>query len=422
VAHQHKIRNKFCPYVLIFFSLLFSLPAIAGDFHLDTTVLGQVRDNDELEKEVPVNGYLGLGVNQPSWHLSGESNMRFFRDFDQKVNDYDLYQTVLHFKPLEYFQLDLGRQFINQGFTASVIDGIMLQLMQSKQIDVTLYSGIPRSVEIGDFNRNDGLLSGLTVAMKKVHNTTAHFHFAWRKNDITQSDLKKNDELYVGVDVSHQFPVTTTPMIYGLFEYDVAAKVINTGTAGIDIYPISQLALNAEFNYFNINRDTNRPTIFSLFTQGNLMQGRFAATWTIVPEYLDFICSYSYQNEKVIEGDRQQGHLIDAAFQVSVEQVGFHIEPGYYYQKSFGGHLNGVRALIHEQFTDKFYADLGVDFAKYVKITNNNDNAFSTIIWSGYEVVKGLTLSGGFEYNTNTFFNRDIRGSFKVAYVFDHGI
>lgn len=401
---------------------LFFPPAVnAGDFHLDATALGQVRDNEDMAREVPTNGYLGLSVNEPDVHLSAESNMRFFRDFAEKVNDYDLYQTVLHYRPLEDFQLDFGRQFIDQGFTASVIDGLMFQIMRSRHVDVTVYSGIPRNVEIGDFNKNDGLLSGMTVGVKNFHNTAGHFHFAWRKNSITENDLKRNDELYVGADLSHQFMVKSTPMIYGLIEYDVAAKVMNTGTAGLDIYPASWLALNAEFNYYNVNRDTNRQTVEGVFLPGRTMQGRLATTWTIVPEYLDFVQSYSYQYAKNA-GETTGSHLIDAAFEVSFDQIGLRFEPGYYYSKSFGGHLHGGRLLVHEQFTDEFYADLIFDFTKYVKITNNNDSALSTVLWSGYEVVKGLIISGGFEYNRNTFFDTDIRGSFKVSYVFDHAI
>lgn len=409
-------------YFLVILSLFFSIPVYAGNFQLDTTIIGQVRQDEQDRTESPVNGYLGLAVDQPKWHISAETNMRLFRDFNRHFDDYDLYQAVLHIRPIDALQIDFGRQFVNQGFSAEILDGIQLQIMPKGYVHLVLYTGIPRSDEIGDFNKNDGLLSGLTLGLKNVSRTNAQVHAAWRKVNIRFNDLKENDEIFVGANLSHQLDVKASPLFYGLIEYNVAGKVLDAGSGGIDLYPSRRVGLNLEFNVFNVNKESDRPTILGLFTQGRMLSGRFASTWTLIPEHLDLVESYSYQRVEIQSRVHRNGHLIDTALHISFDDLGLHIAPGYYFANSFGGTLHGARISIHEQFTDEFYADVGFDFTTYNKITNDNDNAYSLVAWSGYEIFKGWTVAAGFEYNRNNLLTRDIRGSMQISFNYDRNI
>ena len=118
----------------------------------------------------------------------------------------------------------------------------------------------------------------------------------------------------------------------------------------------------------------------------------------------------------------RRGHLAESALPFSFDAIGLVLTPGYYFADSFGGRLHGAKASVHEQWTGSFYTEVGVDFVKYTKITNDNDIAFSTVAWTGYELLKGWTVSGGVEYNKNNAHNKDIRASFRMDYRFDHGI
>ena len=269
------------PMIFILLVLLsLGLPSTVGaaEFGLDTTLLGQVRENEGDQTEIPVNGYLGLGFSQSKWNFSGETNMRLFRDFPRKLDDYDLYQAVLHIQPIQALKIDFGRQFVSEGFSTEILDGIRLTLMPLKYLDITVYTGMPRSVETGDFDKNNGLFSGISLGLKNVARTNARIHAAWRKHNIRFNDLKQNDEILVGADLSHQFAIPERPLLYGLVEYNVTGKNLDAGTAGVDIAPFSGAALNLEFNYFNVNRDSDRPTILGLFARGRLLTGRFAST------------------------------------------------------------------------------------------------------------------------------------------------
>src|SRR3990167_1734810 len=118
-------RGRWIYAISLIFLLFPSIPVWASEFHVDTTLLGQTRINENNQRETPLNGYLGFGGSQEGgWRLEGQAAMRFFGDPSLSISEYDLYQAVLHFAPVEKLKVDFGRQFVNQGFYAAVMDGI----------------------------------------------------------------------------------------------------------------------------------------------------------------------------------------------------------------------------------------------------------------------------------------------------------
>lgn len=409
--------RKICSLALCCAVALSAAPAVAGELRLDAAEWSQYRKNAKLQRELPTNTYLGGGVTDlGKWHVGAQTDMRFFRDLKRSIGDYDLYQGLVHAQPSESVQFDLGRQFVSQGFSAEILDGVRTTVTPFSAMAVTAYAGVPRSVDRGDFNKNDGFLSGLSIAVRNIPKTNLQLHTAWRKNDLSQKNWRENDTLRVGADLSHQFGGFAKPMVYGLIEYDAAGKLVETGTVGVDVYPSRRVAINLEGNYFNINRSTTRPTIMSLFTQGPLWTARASSTIALIPGWVDLVERYAYQRVELQTGVHRSGHLVDIGPSFTVESIGLAVEPGYYYEKSFGGRVHGVRLAAHEEFTPRLTADAGIDYATYRKVTNDNDNAFSSMVWAGYEIVKGWKVSAGVEYNKNNAFNRDVRGSLHIDY------
>lgn len=406
--------------VLSLFLIFVAAPASALELHLDATELGQVRKNINNKTELPLNTYLGFSANAPEAYVATEVNLRFFRDMKLKINDFDLYQTVLHVRPVDAFELSVGRQFISQGFATEVIDGFKAMLMPDSYVDVAIYSGVPRNAEIGDFRKNDGLTTGASVTMKNVPGTQGGIHADWRRYRIRDNMGRFNNSLFVGADLSHDFGGKVKPKPYGLIEYNVTGRVTETGTVGLDIYPHPRFGLNIEGDYYNVDRNSAKRTILGLLTKGRTMSAGGAATVTIIPDWLDFVANGSYQRITTHSGLKRNGYLMGASFQLSIDSIGMYLEPGYFFARSFGGTLHEGTFSLHEQFFKDLYASVDVDMATYKKITNNNDKAFGVTFWSGYQVVKGLWLSGGGEFNRNNEFNKEFRASFKVSYNFDH--
>lgn len=411
-------------------AVLFPLAASADRLSFDTTLLGQGREDENNVGEFPFNGYLGLQYSRPGWwNLSSETNMRLFRDWKRGWDDYDLYQAVVHVTPGEIVQIDFGRQFLSQGFTTDLVDGLKLTIRPPWPVEFTTYSGIPRTVERGDFNDfsgtgngNDGLLSGLSVRIKEIPRTNLQLHTAWRKANIRVGDLRENDAVLVGADASVSLGGAWKPLLYGVSEVNTTGKVMETGTLGLDLYPRSWASFNLEFDYFNTDRNFARQSILELLADGRILSGSIGSTWTLIPDFLEMTESYSLQNITVNGGNRRNGHLLEVAFPITFDSIGLDIGPGYYFSKSFGGDLHGLRIAAHERFNEKWDADLGFDVTTYDKVTGDNDNAFSTVLWTGYEILKDLKLAAGFEFNKNNLFDRDIRGSFKLQYNYGFDI
>lgn len=401
---------------LLILLLLISTSLWAGEFELETDILGQIRENEAGLTEFPLNGYLGMAADKPKWHISAETNMRLFHDFSREWDDYDLYQAVLHWHPSKKVSLDFGRQFLNEGFSAETIDGIRLGLVPYKYLGLILYSGMPRTVELGDFNENDGLLTGMSLGLQNIKNVNARLHVAWRKNNARVNDLRENDSVNAGADFSYLWNSPIEMMVYGLFEYNVTGNMVDVGTIGLDVYPLDRVSLNLEFDYFNIDRRFDRETILSLFTTGRTLLGNFSSTVTLIPDFWDLMTNVSIQRIEIQDHTFRSGYVINIDLPITIGDIGFYVQPGYYFTRSFGGTLHGIRATIHEDFTDKLYSDLNFDFTTYDKITNDNDNAFSFVAWTGYEVLKGLVVAAGFEYNRNNLFDRDIRGTMQIKY------
>ena len=391
-------------------------PVFAAEYNIGTKILGEVKKDTQNRRLFPVDGYLSGSAYGSK--ISAETDMRFFRDFETDNDKYDLYQTVAHLMPMDTLQFDLGRQFVNQGFFVEVLDGVQATVSPTEHFFTTLFSGIPRDIEVRDFRQNDRLLTGLSLGLKNVKKTDATLHAVWRTNNIHTMDLNRNDQVLVGATLSRQFAVSSTPFVYANFEYNATGELVQTGTAGFDIYPTSRIALNLEGNYFNIDRNYAQQTVQGLYSTGRLIDARLSSTWTLVENFLNLTENASYENIEVLADDFRNGWRVDSGFQLNVEKARFRFEPVYYYIKSFGGHVNGVRSYFHEQFNDLFYAELSIDYSTYKKITNDNDYAVSLYGWTGYEVVKGLVLSAGFEYNRNNLFDEDARAAFRIDYNF----
>ncbi|MBI4365908.1 MAG: hypothetical protein HY543_03725, partial [Deltaproteobacteria bacterium] len=330
--------------------------------------------------------------------------------------DADFYQARLRLQPTEWLRTELGRQFVSEGFSTELIDGLRATLVPARWLEATVYAGVPRSVERGDFNADDGLLTGLSLGLSGMERTSARLSAAWRKLDATQADWRQNDSLLLGAGASHRFGGSRAPTLYGLLEYDLSAKVTDTATVGADITPFERLSGTLEFDYFNVNRQTNRQTILGLIAQGPIWSGRVAATLTLIPDWIDLRASYGYYRMEVQPGAWRTGHLLDVTAPIRWGAIGLGVQPGYSYSSSFGGRLYGARLIAHEDFTPRLFADAGVHFTTYRKITRDNDIGVGSWLWAGYAVAKHLTVSAGAEYNTNNALNRDIRGGVRIRF------
>ncbi|MDO8520086.1 MAG: hypothetical protein Q7T11_07995 [Deltaproteobacteria bacterium] len=401
---------------LFFILILFPSSAFSATrYFLDLSANSQIRDDPHDQREIPLNGYLGFSLNDPTYKAWFDVDMRFFHEFENALDDYDLYQSAVHYRPKPDVQIDLGRQMINRGFSLDTVDGGQLTFSPFEKIALSLYAGVPRTVETGDFNEDDGLSAGIAASLKGFSRTRGGIKVAWKRDRMESVDFGANDRLLLGMDMGYHFRGAWSPFAFVLAEYDTFGSNLDTISAGIDLYPSKRVALNLGFDYFDSNREDSVVTLTDLFTDGETFSGRIGSTWTLIPSRLDFTQTYAYQNLENTDSAREPGHLFEGGFPLYFPKIGLNLIPTYYFTQSFGGRVHGARLDFREQIS-RWYAEGGIDYSTYVKITGNDDNAFSTFLWSGYELVKGFVFSGGVEYNANNLYEKDIRGSVKLDY------
>ncbi|MBI4212216.1 MAG: hypothetical protein HY540_06215 [Deltaproteobacteria bacterium] len=404
-------------YFLFFmFMLLASAsPLCASEFEAHSTVLGQSRESSGSQHVLPFNGYVGFSGKHEKWE--GTTDMRFFRDFPRKEQDYDLYQALVRFRPLELLSMDIGRQFVALESSAETIDGVRMTLFPQEHLALDVYSGMPRSVEIGDFNEDDGLLTGMSLGLIKTKRTRARIFSSWRKNKFRLNDFPHNDEIFVGGNLSYQFPIKMMPLLYGVMEYNAAAKNIDTATAGFDLYPHRRISVNAEFSFADENSEADKKTVFSLFSQDAAYFASTAVTFELIPDYVDISPRYSFSRLKPSAEGWSNGHQLNVAVPVSFADLGLHLTPSYYFLQSWGGNVHGARLDVRETW-QKWFGETSFDFSTHRKVTNDHDRSWSLIGWVGYTLLKEWELAAGMEYNRNNHFNNDVRASFRMSYNF----
>lgn len=403
-------------------TLLLVLPKIANafDFHISELNFTQVKRTFYSKTSIPMANYLGFGFSAPEVKLSFESHFQVDYDYMFHNNETELYDAYLHADKLwDMVSIDAGRQFWNVGFEAAMVDGLRFYIAPPGYLDIELFGGILRSAETGDFKNDGGLDSGINFNLKNVLYTNASVGMSWRKIKLDQARYNRNDSILARASASHGFSLKgLNPYVYGIFEYDVSGTTVDTATVGTTLYPHWRVSFNLEGSYLNENRSLGRVTVLSFFANDRVLQGRAGVTVKII-DPLSFIGNYSYQQYKPKAGLFTRTNIADVGFTSSIPDIGLTAHLTYMLRKSYGGKAQGGLFGVREDFTDRLYAATDLNYVKYNKITNDNDWAISSITQAGFEVMKGLLIAAFFEFNRNDMFNRDIRGTLQLQYVFD---
>src|SRR3989338_4403760 len=264
--------------LIILAAVLFPVVVHAGSYYLDGRIQSQARENSLSEREVPFDVYMDAGLaelpQQGTFDVSFKNNHTFNSDFTDG-DEFDLYQAVFRMQNLGgVADVSAGRQFLSPGFHTYLVDGLSTTIGKDDwPIVFTLFGGIPRYIESGDFHGEAGLVSGMTIETQIMDHMHTKFSMIYDKLDIDAANWKENETVLVGMSHSHYFGGNMAPTLYGTMEYDTAGSVIETGIMGFGLQPHRRIYWNIEGGHYNTNRDRTRTTIFSLYANGPLYQG-----------------------------------------------------------------------------------------------------------------------------------------------------
>lgn len=398
--------------------------AFAFSYDFSYELLSQVRENRAGQREVPINNYIGLELGDMPKEFSFTTNARILADPTRNSEHFafDLYQAALHVEPVkEVLQLDGGRLWFVDGFSVETMDSVVVSVLPKDwHVGLTFYGGLPRSVEIGDFNPPvQSLIAGTRLSLQDVEDTYVELSAKYKKVNMRQTNYRQNDSIHVGISGMHEFSkVKSTPSIYGNVEYNIAGKVLEVGTLGFDIYPHWRLALNFEGNYFNTDRQSDENSLFETFDSGDIIEGRQSIELKLTKGFR-FFEEFAYQRFSVTGRGSENGYLAEAGLGNYWKKGKFSTALSYYFQKNYGGTVNGAFLELINTYFKGWTAKASFDYSRYSKLLNRNGTAYSVVAGASYEFTDFATLYLGGEYNRNVWYNNDIRGTLDFTLHFD---
>lgn len=403
---------------VLFIVLFFPLSAHATSYYFKTFVELSRRENSLYQHEVPFNVYVDTGLKEMpqdgTFDVSVKNN--WIKRSQASVEEFDLYQAVLRFRDIgEVVNVSVGRQFLNPGFHAYLMDGVDTTIGKGTwPVEFELFGGVPRYLENGDFSGNSGFVGGATLNVPVRGGSGPRFSIIYNALDLGKNDWKQNDTVLVGVADSQTFGGKSRPTVYTNAEYNIAGKDLETGVLGFSFQPHWRLYWNVEGGYYDTNRAWGMQTIFGSFGRGAYYQARTGISVTAVEdagpvEELVFTAGYSYQRLKVPAGWFSNGNLADGGVSLSLEPLMTDIGLVYRYYDSFGGRANDFYGAVHCEPLDMLSFDAGGEFTKYSQITNVRNDSTSAFLTANVDIIKSLTLSVGGEYLRNVTFKNTWR-------------
>src|SRR3990167_7777740 len=296
------------------------------------------------------------------------------------------------------------------------MDGMDLTIKPAKFFNVMAYAGIPRYIEQEDIDGNLGFVSGLSLRMKEYKYTKAKIDFTYQKKDFSAGGLNLNDKMYAAASLSKGISIFK---LYGLGEYDLTETLPTALTAGTEIYPfVKKISFLLEGSYFNESRNDNFDSIFTIFSEGALWQGRSGFAVNVIKN-LSLSDYFSFQRYEVLPSLSKNGYNNSMGASYLFKKIKLETALNYNFYKSYGGTLHGFSLSLYEDWTRDFYTRAFVDFITYTKVTNNDDKAFDALLEVGYQLRRGLRLAAVAEYVNNNVRETDLKGTIKLNYLFD---
>src|SRR3989338_6789498 len=373
-----------------------------SQMYLSFLQTAQVREDRFSKTETATNNYAGFHLSERSKQITASSQVRFTREWlDEKENHLDV---------------KVGRRGFGSNVDYFLMDGMDLTIKPAKFFNVMAYAGIPRYIEQEDIDGNLGFVSGLSLRMKEYKYTKAKIDFTYQKKDFSAGGLNLNDKMYAAASLSKGISIFK---LYGLGEYDLTETLPTALTAGTEIYPfVKKISFLLEGSYFNESRNDNFDSIFTIFSEGALWQGRSGFAVNVIKN-LSLSDYFSFQRYEVLPSLSKNGYNNSMGASYLFKKIKLETALNYNFYKSYGGTLHGFSLSLYEDWTRDFYTRAFVDFITYTKVTNNDDKAFDALLEVGYQLRRGLRLAAVAEYVNNNVRETDLKGTIKLNYLFD---
>ncbi|MBI2343757.1 MAG: hypothetical protein HYV02_05455 [Deltaproteobacteria bacterium] len=377
--------------------------------NLWTSIESQVRGTQAGSREAPLELFQRVHATQLPGDGILDTYVQYERLIGPDTQDGNLYVAQYEAAHItKGFGMTLGRQVLARSTYEGLMDGATFRLMPSGgRWSFDLFGGVSRSAELGDFEGTHGLLTGATGRWTPGLSTAFSLTTLYRRDLLKNSAWKTNGTLLVALAGSQKIGTHRDAQIYLDATYDVAGKTVPVATLGMQWRPSGVFAVNLSGSRYDANRQRTQATIFSLFADDDMWQGRLGIEYTIAQAVTVFT-NYDFQR-MAVGGATQYGHVAEVGVECSLRKLPVDGTLLYRFIDSFGGRANDVMLALQVAPWDFLAFDALTNVTQYTKITNNNDTAIATALGATLFPTKAVALRVGGEYLRNDHFNREWR-------------
>ena len=196
---------------------------------------------------------------------------------------------------------------------------------------------------------------------------------------------------------------------YAEVRYDLMSEVFDEVTAGVDVFPLSNLLIKAE--YYHSYPTFDSTSIYSVFAVDNYEEYLVRAEYSFDAPVTVF-ASYAYQDYQ--DGDNTDNYILGARV---FPLKGLSLSASVEYRNGYGGNLWGFEVTGDYRVDKKLLVSGGVQYNSYRRPDfEDDDYEDASRFWVGaqYEVNKDMAVSARIEDNINE--NFDHRPLGRIAF------
>lgn len=317
-----------------------------------------------------------------------------------KIRDDDfngrLYYLYLDVNLIEEVSARIGRQYLNLSAGSFLIDGAVVQISKIGPLGVTVAGGRDVVYRLdSETTREGNYVAGLDIHLQDIKNTQLGVSYI-RKYDRTELS---REEFGLNARYIYKWVIP-----YAQIRYDRLSKAVDEATIGVNLVPVSNLALTAEF--FHSYPTFDSTSIFSVFAVNKFREYLVSAEYSLPKAPVSIFGKYKRQTYE----DDSNGDVfaIGAKFfpndNLTVSAAIDYMHG--YDEKNWGFEVTGDYKL-----NNKIVLAAGVQHNAYQR-PDEAGNSSAQRYWVGgrWQAMKNISVSGRLEDNANENFNHRTLG------------
>src|SRR5208283_2758814 len=330
--------------VLVFSAYLFN-PAIANTNPLKFSSSTQFLWGDDLlgNSQSIIAQYLRLSYTPEAGNLSVTGYGRVWQDFNNgPIRDNNflgrLYYLYLDYTPVQDIALRLGRQYMTFTAQTSLMDGARVDIHNIGPLGVTVAGGrtVVYSLD-SEYSASGNIFWGVDLHLEKIRTLQLGVSYAMVYDEYDRA----REELGLNFRWTSRY---VSP--YAEIKYDYFSKTMDQGTVGVNVFPLSNVLVKAEFYQSYPTFDTT--SIYSVFAVDQYREYTIQADYSLDAAPVTVYAAYAKQTYE--DSDNADRFTVGAkVFPLKNLNVNASID----YRDGYGGNLWGFEVTADYHIKSK---------------------------------------------------------------------